>query len=493
MASSIVITRGNTWDYVKCSSYDRTRLRTCLSIPHPNARHITSVKKHRWDWVIRYFNGKRYPSGLYDYIDINHEVVDTREPLLKIVDVAQPLGSTLRPYQERAVLKGLLRGGGIVDVATNGGKTVIFGSMIKTLLDNGFEALFNRPIFIIIHRKEIFDQIVKSLTGFYGIDVGIIQATNKAIKFVNVCMVKTLFNMMNGDSEILEMVKGAGAIFVDEAHHAMAKTYQSILSVCGARYRFGFSGSVPEKDTFAGMEMRKFLGARFIRISNSELISMGLSALPTIYVIPIYNDVDILNDVEKQVHAKLSREARELPPKQRELLERRVWAAVFRAVYDKAIVNNVVRNNKIALLTKNARGSVLIVVDSIAHGELLNKQIDGSVFVSGQPDKADIREKAFADFANGTQRVLIATNIVDEGIDIRKINILIFAGGRKSRRQYIQRIGRGLRKKEGENVVQIFDFFDYGHRIIKRHSEKRMALYKKEQFNVEEVYDIRRL
>ena len=487
MESNIVITRGNTWDYVKCSSYDRTRLSACLSILHPHARHMPSVRKHRWDGVVRYFNGKRYPSGLYNYIDIEHEVVDTRESLLEVGSIAQPKGSVLLPYQEKTVLKGLLRGGGVVDIATNGGKTIIFGSMIRTLLDTGFEELFNRPIFIIIHRKEIFEQIVKSLTNFYNIDVGIIQATNRNIKLVNVCMVKTLFNMMNEDAEVLEMVKGAGAVFVDEGHHAVAKTYQAILSVCGARYRFGFSGSVPLKDTFDGMEMRKFLGSKFIRVTNAELISMGLSALPSVYVISIYNNAKELVNVERGVRAEIAKEAKDLSPKQCELLERSVGARIFRAVYDKAIVNNIIRNNKIVQLVRNQEGSILIVVDSIAHGELLGKKIREAVFVSGQADKADIRTKAFAMFADGTQRVLVATNIVDECIDINKINVLIFAGGRKSRRQYIQRVGRGLRKKEGKNVVKIFDFFDYGHRIIKHHSEKRLLLYKREQFVVEEM------
>ena len=84
----------------------------------------------------------------------------------------------------------------------------------------------------------------------------------------------------------------------------------------------------------------------------------------------------------------------------------------------------------------------------------------------------------------GKQRVLIATTIVDEGLDIDKINVLILAGAKKSDRQYLQRVGRALRRKRGENVVIIYDFYDTGHRLLDKHTKKRHNLYLKEEFDV---------
>lgn len=482
--NEITITRGNAWDYVKCTGFGRIKLRDLLSVPHPSAKHMPSYRSKRWDGIVRYFNGKRYPSGLYEYITLEHTVVDLREALLPVGDIAQPAGMTLRDYQEKAVLKGLLRGRGIVDIATNGGKTIVFGSMIKTLLENGFEKRYGRPIFVLIHRKEIFEQIVGVLRDRYGISPGFVQASRCDIQPVTVCMVTSLFNAMNADRTAFDFVKSAGAVFVDECHHASSKTYQSILSVCEARYRFGFSGSVPEKGSYAGMEVRKFLGPRYIRVANSELIQLGLSAKPKVYVTQIVNDKSSLSSLEKKVRAEIAYDAKKVGSKVE--AEKKVGASIFHAIYNAAIVNNKYRNNKIKSIVKKSKGSILVVVDSIEHGEILTDKIQGAAFVSGQT-QANLRAKLFSDFSKGKQKILVATNIVDEGIDIDKINVVIFAGGRKSRRQYIQRIGRGLRKKEGENVVLIYDFYDLGHRIIQKHSEKRIALYKRENFEVKEL------
>ena len=87
----------------------------------------------------------------------------------------------------------------------------------------------------------------------------------------------------------------------------------------------------------------------------------------------------------------------------------------------------------------------------------------------------------------GKLKVLISTNIVDEGLDISRIECLILLAGKKSRRQLLQRIGRSLRRKEGENVVKIYDFMDYGSLHLEKHSRQRIAIYKQEKFELEFV------
>jgi superfamily II DNA or RNA helicase len=64
---------------------------------------------------------------------------------------------------------------------------------------------------------------------------------------------------------------------------------------------------------------------------------------------------------------------------------------------------------------------------------------------------------------------------------------MVLLGGKKSKRQLLQRIGRGLRKKETDNRIDILDFFDYDGKYLERHSTIRRKIYKKEKFDIEMV------
>jgi len=473
----LTITLSNVWAYARGDSMSLYRLRETLSIEKPGARFMPTVRQGKWDGIVRYVDRRqRFPVGLLGYVDLDYEWVDNRDKRIQFATIAQPKGGVLRDYQEKAVLKSLLTGNGIINVATNGGKSYIMASIIKTLLNYDY----TKDIIVIIHRQELFEQLVSTFRTTFDIDVGEIKQGVFNKKQVTLCMVQTLGNRITDDEDNLEWLRSAGGIFVDECHHAVANTYQFLLSRCGARYRFGFSGSVPDKSTYDGMEVRKFLGPVLSRVSNDFLIKRGISALPIINILHIYNNAEKAANIERKVWAQL----REENPHAQKL---QAGTKIFNAIYDKFVVNNKRRNKKIAKIVKQHPGkNVLIVVDAIDHGNNLNEIIPGSVFVNGETESG-LRAKTFADFKAGEQKILIATNIVDEGIDISRIEVLILAGARKSRRQYIQRIGRGLRKKEQSNTVQIYDFYDHGHRLLEKHSSQRLNLYNKEGFRIEDI------
>lgn len=48
----------------------------------------------------------------------------------------------------------------------------------------------------------------------------------------------------------------------------------------------------------------------------------------------------------------------------------------------------------------------------------------------------------------------------------------------------LQRVGRSLRRKEGENVVKVVDFADTSHPFLARHSSIRIRIYEREKFEV---------
>jgi hypothetical protein len=70
------------------------------------------------------------------------------------------------------------------------------------------------------------------------------------------------------------------------------------------------------------------------------------------------------------------------------------------------------------------------------------------------------------------------------------MDVLILGVGNKSALKTIQRVGRGLRKKDvGENVVKIIDFLDRCSPYLYRHSMARLRVYVGMDLKTYEVLD----
>lgn len=78
--------------------------------------------------------------------------------------------------------------------------------------------------------------------------------------------------------------------------------------------------------------------------------------------------------------------------------------------------------------------------------------------------------------ADGHIQAIIATNIFDEGIDVKEIDSVVLAAGNKSAPALFQRTGRAIRKKAEENYAVIIDFIDRTHKKLLEHSSARYGI-----------------
>jgi superfamily II DNA or RNA helicase len=175
------------------------------------------------------------------------------------------------------------------------------------------------------------------------------------------------------------------------------------------------------------------------------------------------------------------------------------YVSRYNVIYKREIVDNDIRNKYIVEYCNTfvKQGlSVLVSVNVKNHAllllTLLRKKypsirsiciFGGSEAViydhTGVIDKYKIDQEAFfADFELGLYDVIVATQVMDEGVDLPSVGALILAGSGKSIRQIRQRLGRGVRsKKTGRNEVFILDFFDKGHIWMFQQSRKRLDIY----------------
>lgn len=263
--------------------------------------------------------------------------------------------------------------------------------------------------------------------------------------------------------EVQEFLDSVKVMIADEVHHSKAETWYTSLSLCeNATYRVGLTGTVDKKDKMGWMRLQALFAGVITRVSNEYLIDNGISSKPTIRLIPIQE------------------------PRNIELIGN------YMEAYKAGIVENDYRNEVAAKLTesyqKQRPGGVLISVREIEQGNRIMEKLKGKglevEFIHGGSEP-EHRAYQLERFSKGQLKILIASTIIDEGVDMKSIGCLILAAGGKSMRQLLQRLGRGLRLNGIDgNSVLVFDFYDQTNRFLLDHSKERVKIFKEERLDV---------
>jgi superfamily II DNA or RNA helicase len=103
------------------------------------------------------------------------------------------------------------------------------------------------------------------------------------------------------------------------------------------------------------------------------------------------------------------------------------------------------------------------------------------VFVSGSTKAAD-RKEEYDEIATSSNKIIIATyGVAAVGINIPRIFNLVMVESGKSFTRVIQSIGRGIRKAEDKDHVEIWDITSTC-KFARRHLTKRKAFYKEANY-----------
>ena len=377
-------------------------------------------------------------------------------------------GIEWRDYQIAMVRKAILGGRGTIDMATGAGKTEVGAGIVRWYLETGKAS---RALWV-VNNLRLLQQTRERLLdrGFEAVGVVMGQETDLGPPLV-VGMVQSLFRRMRKDHALMEWLEGVDVLVFDEAHHLPARTWTCLASACrNAHYRFGMSATAydPEEPRVEDWTLRGITGPPLGYVPSWVLRQQGVLAEP---------EVVLISYSERRFHGDQ-------------------WAKVYRH----GIVENDERNALIADLAVEAsrRGSrVLVFIAHVQHGKTLLEMIcqhgaearfckgDEEMFSDDAQQEtvtSSLREVQTWMRAEGS--ITIATSVFDEGIDVSEVDCLILAGGMKSHRRTVQRIGRGLRRKEGSNICRVYDFLDVAHPFLKSQTNKRLATYQRERISV---------
>lgn len=407
-----------------------------------------------------------FPTGMIAIVrsvlnkyNIKYEQVDCR-PQVQL-DKELPLHNViLRDYQKKAVELAVQKQRGLIRAGTGAGKSSIIAGIVAKL---------NVPTLLLIHKTDIFYQLVSTLERILQIPIGKIGDGHCDFQKVNVGMIQTIAHVFDPKVKVLakdnkifqeksdiikQFLSEVECVLVDEAHHVVADTFWDVMqAIPKALYRIGVTATAFREDNMDIM-LEGALAKKFFDMSSSDLIDQKYLVPPTIYLYPFEH----------------GRRKKEDP---------------YGLVYSEEIVQNVDRNHLIcnlAIKAKQAGKAVLIAVTQIEHGETLEKLLQSvdntAIFVNGQ-SKSEVRQQILKELGSGVNRIVIATNIYSEGVDMPALSVLINAAGAASGIHSLQLLGRVLRTAPNKTKAWVVDIQDNG-KFLNNHSKERVAIYSTE-------------
>jgi len=133
-------------------------------------------------------------------------------------------------------------------------------------------------------------------------------------------------------------------------------------------------------------------------------------------------------------------------------------------------------------------GNTLVLIDRIETGKMLQERLGDIDFISGSVKTKD-RKESYDEIKTSDDKIIVATyGVAAVGINIPRIFNLVLVEPGKSFVRVIQSIGRGIRKAEDKDFVQIWDVTG-GTKYAKRHLTERKKFYKDAHypFNINKV------
>ena len=449
----------------------RRALVTAFKYDVPGARYLPAVRLGRWDGKVSYFQlgGSTYVNLLPEIIPIlekfnyDIELDDQRDysttfTFKKVTEstfshVLWPKGHPmegqpmeLRDYQVEIINNFLENPQCIQEIATGAGKTVITAALSNAVTPYG------RTI-VIVPNKSLVTQTEKDYINMEQ-DVGVYFGDRKEFgRQHTICTWQSLNVLLKntknsvGDVTIGEFLEDVVCVIVDEVHMVKGDILKTMLTTIMAKIplRWGLTGTIP-KEPFEFQALKCSLGPVINQLSASELQDRGVLAQCHVNVVQLVD------------HAEFTNYQSEL----------------------KFLLEDPDRLKTIAQLIAqvNATGNTLVLVDRVAAGHALVDLLgDRAVFVSGAT-KAKARQDEYDEVATSTGKIIIATyGIAAVGINLPRIFNLVLVEPGKSFVRVIQSIGRGIRKAEDKDHVQIWDVTSTC-KFAKRHLTKRKQFYK---------------
>lgn len=442
-----------------CISFDKGTLLIKGNIKTPYGK---------WDSRVGAYRAKSmYYSDILDYFK------ESNFPFQDNVIQGPPIETilnkvSLRSYQKQALFNwNRNKKRGIVVLPTAAGKTYV---ALKAISDLKTQTM------IIVPTLDLIDQWKNRIKEFLDIDAGVIGGGENIVKMVTVSTYDSAYLKASVLGNKFNL------IIFDEVHHLASYSYMQIAEMYTAPYRLGLTATYERLD-----ERHKLLP----KLIGNIVFSLDVEDLAGTHLSPyIYEKIFVkLNDIEQKKYLAKMKIFRNY------LKDKRI---VMRSALDfQKFIMLTGRDPKArkALLARN--NALKIALNSEEKIRLLGKQLESHsdaktliftlhndlvymishrflipsiTYQTPKNERREILEK----FKTGTYNTLVTSQVLDEGIDVPDASIGYILSGTGSSREFIQRLGRLLRKVEGKKarLYEIVSKETVEVRISNRRSKK---------------------
>lgn len=443
--------------------WDRLRFRD------KNYFHNRAYKMRKWDGYIEFFdkNTGKFLTGLLPEVgaflkhkNVDYTVDDTRDLTdFNVKEVTESFLNEgefpveLRDYQVELINQVIKHRRGIIFAPTSAGKSLIMIGIIKTLKPD-------TPVLVLQNRLSLAQQNYDELIKLKFPNVGNVWGGSVKPNIITVASVQSVAKI----EKLLPKIK---VLIVDEIHDMMSRLPKAVyrrlksadIRVAVSATPFKFGG----KDNVQKFSVRGYFGPIFKVKSAAE---------------------GILTTAELQNRGILSSSKCIFYP----IREPQIPHDIYIDAVTRGIAENFYFHKVVSGLAKNQKGRTLILVDRIAHGDVLNNLIPNSLWIQGKDD-AETRKSVIKELQKSEQCTAIATQqIFNTGINVYIHNLINAAGGQADH-QIIQRMGRGLRTASDKEVLNYYDFLFEINEYLEKHSRKRIKILKQQghEVSIEEL------
>src|SRR5579885_244950 len=361
------------------------------------------------------------------------------------------LAMEARPYQDAALAGWLAESSaGVVVLPTGAGKTFVAAMAIH---ETGLWTL------AVVPTIDLLQQWRSALAAALSLavdEIGVFGGGEKDLKPITI---------ITYDSAALypRELRHFGLLIFDECHHLPAPTYRLIAETAFTPLRLGLSAT-PERSDMAHVELDELIGREVYRRLPAELtegrylaeyeeqrIEVALSSEDEaryaeqrrIYRSFLQRRRIVINSPEDFQHKLIYMSARDSEARAAMLAWREARGIAMNAPAKYAEIER--------LLHLHARDMVILfseynyVVDEISRRFC----IPSITYKTPAEERRAILER----FRSGRYTKLVTGRVLNEGVDVPDCRVAIIVSGNSTRREYIQRLGRVLRPKEGEALL----------------------------------------
>ena len=317
----------------------------------------------------------------------------------------------LRPYQEEMIDRirlSLAKGHRhiIVQSPPRTGKTVVMAEIAKRATDRGNSVCF------IIHRKEVLEQ-AKATFQAQGVDPDLLEA-----------------GMVQSLTRHIDQIYPPEVIMIDEAHHALAKSYKRILDAFPMAYVLLFTATPVRTGR---NQLDEIADDIIVGKSIKELTKLGFLA-PFKYYGAKHKDVN---------YSRLRKSS---------------TGDYVTASIDDAVSHKIYSHTVDEYLDKAKGMQAVVYTYSVEAANHLADEFNARGITAQAVDATTpslVRDDAVRKFRNQKLKILVNVNLFTEGIDLPNVDCVIMVRPTMSLALYMQFSMRCLNPRPGKTAIII--------------------------------------